>query len=931
MKYLIYIFVFVLTLTNVPEEPIYINHVSDYPISEVTALMYANQMPPSTIAFPMAKGFGANFNIPSNAPKVYVTNTNARGAGTLHEALTATSTDRHVIFTVGGVFDSGGPYTANGNVFIHGETAPGTGVTLTGSTSGIRFNKSNVIIRNVRYRLNGDTYSQFEFTPTTATDITNFIVDKCSFSFASNSSPSDEMGVGITQFTSYGGVTYNHTIQRCTFAEHSRSVLLYNGTYNTTLYQNYYHDGGFRTPLSNGPFNGSTETVQWESINDLVHNMSSAWSAGIGSKVAMRGCVLSNDGVSLSFAGMLRGEPGNGCTAVAGGAGTPCTTSVESYVYALDNITDGEVEVSNFSGYVFQTPYQPLSVNEADILDSSDINEILDDVGASPRDQYDTFYVNQYLTNGTSYNQRPTTINTGYYSSGTEPTDADNDDMADAWETLHGVDDPEGITTNWTIDGVDWVNHPTDPWTNLEVYWADLLGDWSALNAETVVVPPPQENSVYVSTTGSDVTGDGSLNSPYATFSAAYGSVPNNGTIVYRGGTYSNPTRFANTGKSGVTITNYQSEPVVWSGSSGIYIQDDNTTVQGDITITNFYGSFTYGVYIGPGSDNITIDGLTIHDFGYIETEVALPASGDNSNAIIAFCDTEACTNITVRNLEVYNGILGWSEAVSFAGDVDGILAEDVIVRDNTNIGIDAVGNFGYATFMGAVDKARNVVFRRVTSYNNISEVATSAGIYTDGADNVIIEQCISYNNGYGIEIGAEEIGISDNITVRNNIVYNNTHAGIQIGGWNFPTTGEVNNAYVFNNTIVDNDTSGSGLDEFSQNYVETMEVRGNLIVSSDVGWYNVGNANSTGVVQSENYFNTDGTVIFTDYAAKDFTLRSGSPAIDFVSPNATFTTDYLGNPRVGNYDAGAYEFEAPVPPPINQSKKKKKKYILWW
>jgi hypothetical protein len=38
-----------------------------------------------------------------------------------------------------------------------------------------------------------------------------------------------------------------------------------------------------------------------------------------------------------------------------------------------------------------------------------------------------------------------------------------------------------------------------------------------------------------------------------------------------------------------------------------------------------------------------------------------------------------------------------------------------------------------------------------------------------------------------------------------------------------------------------------------------------------------------------------------------DFTLQLLSPAIN-SGTNTGITTDYLGNPRVGNYDIGAYE-----------------------
>jgi hypothetical protein len=495
MKYLIYIFLFILTLTKVPEKPIIINDV-DYPIGEVTALMYAKQMPAATITHPMGKGYGSKFHIPSSAPKYVVTNqTEYRNALTNH------TTNRHIIIATGTPINTGSDiFGAKGNVWIHGETAPGTGATLYSTTGGTSWRDTgNVIITNVRYRGSGGAVSMFEFFSNGASDMTNVMIDKCSFNWATGSSANDEMGVCFGDQNQGNGDNiqfHEGTVQRSIFAESTRSWLLYNGPYHITGWQNFYHDGGFRTPLHNYPFNEGRFELQFEVVNQIINNMDSAISVGLGSKVSVVGNKLSNNGVSLTNEGFIRGESFGGCD---NSSGTPndCTTSTESHVYYTDLDIGAESAVDGFdlATYVEATPYVPLTIDAADILPVANIDDMLPNIGASPRDSYDTTYINYYLNDNTNRGVTSGTLNTGLYTAGTMPTDSDDDFMADAWETEHGVDDPEGFKTNWVIDGVAWVNHPTNPWTNLEVYWADLNGDWAALNAETVVVTPPTTSS----------------------------------------------------------------------------------------------------------------------------------------------------------------------------------------------------------------------------------------------------------------------------------------------------------------------------------------------------------------------------------------------------------------------------------------------------
>ena len=328
--------------------------------------------------------------------------------------------------------------------------------------------------------------------------IENGIVDRCSFNWPTGNNPNeDEMMVAISKTSTVAGTVQNFTIQRSIFAEGTRGVLLSRGAEHITLWQTYFYDPGFRTPISGYPFAGTTQRYAWTNINSLSHNPYQNMIAGVGTKVQIVGCKMTlSPGSQFPFQGMLRFEAYGGCDG-------NCSSSTEGYIYLNDNSVPSGV---NFVGgsdaalRVQTTPYEPIPVDDRDILPVSQIDDMLSGIGAFPRDQYDTDYINHYLNNTGNQGVTSGTLNTGLYSAGTMPTDADGDWMADAWEIAHGlnpsVDDSEGITTNWTLGGKDWVNNPTIPWTNIEIYWADQAGDWDVLKADISGGGTPPTNDI---------------------------------------------------------------------------------------------------------------------------------------------------------------------------------------------------------------------------------------------------------------------------------------------------------------------------------------------------------------------------------------------------------------------------------------------------
>ena len=203
----------------------------------------------------------------------------------------------------------------------------------------------------------------------------------------------------------------------------------------------------------------------------------------------------------------------------------------------------------------------------------------------------------------------------------------------------------------------------------------------------------------------------------------------------------------------------------------------------------------------GGGQNHLIFKNIDIHDLRTNKTEYGCNAflfMGEEKSPI---------NNIMLINNRCHDLTLGYSEAVSFAGNCEYCYVIDNEVYDCTNIGIDFYGNAEYCS-VESLDQARYSVAAFNTVYNCNSPYADCAGIYVDGGRNCLIEGNLVYNCQYGIEIGSEELNdkypVTD-IVVRNNILKGNTVCTLRIGGYDTKTSGTVKNCFVYNNTFVDN------------------------------------------------------------------------------------------------------------------------------
>jgi len=464
----------------------------------------------------------------------------------------------------------------------------------------------------------------------------------------------------------------------------------------------------------------------------------------------------------------------------------------------------------------------------------------------------------------------------------------------------------------------------------------------------------PLKKEYFVSTSG-DNTNPGTLQLPWRDINYACNNATPGSTVNVIGGTF---TEQINVGVDSIYVHNYIGQSVIIDGTgltSGAIIEINNkkgVKFEG-FELQNYMHNDAQGILIGGASKGIIIKNCKIHDIHFSSDPNAPVNSSKNAQAIIVYGNsTTPMNNITIVGNEIYNCRLGYSEGLAINGNVDTFYIVNNSVHDLTNIGIDIIGHEGTCSDAN-LDQARNGICKENTTYKCSSPYAASAGIYVDGAKDIVIERNTSYRNIWGIEIGCENTGkTSSGIKVRNNVIYRNARSGVSIGGYDYPTeSGKVIDSYVYNNTLFDNDTL-TGPDsydpEINISYAENCRITNNIIyaknsdnimviqnsdtapinvvLDSNLYYHTVGTANTEFEWQNTSYtgFNNwqsgtgqDANTLFDN---PDFVnvsifppnlhLTSSSPAIESgTNNNLTTDRDSIPRPLLSTIDKGAYEY----------------------
>ena len=242
-------------------------------------------------------------------------------------------------------------------------------------------------------------------------------------------------------------------------------------------------------------------------------------------------------------------------------------------------------------------------------------------------------------------------------------------------------------------------------------------------------------------------------------------------------------------------ITSSKTDSVGLFEVSASYLIIENITFK-DVTAKNVQGIVFYG-----GGQNHVI--IRNNLFDSLKTPKISEDYGANGILLMGESKQGIKQVIMYKNT-LTNNVLGYSEALSVAGNCEEIYVLNNILKENTNIGIDFYGNAGYCQ-TEELDQPRKSVAMYNTIEKSVSPYASCAGLYIDGSRDIYVAENRIEKSQYGIEIGSEER--NDDYPVRdiileNNVLADNTETGLRIGGFEERETGIVQDCQIKKNTI---------------------------------------------------------------------------------------------------------------------------------
>ena len=437
-------------------------------------------------AFPSAYGFGAGATGGRGGDVVFVTNTNASGAGSLAAAYAASGA-RHIVPKVHGVVSPAAQITVtNPNLTYHGHLAPGGGLFL--KKAGIGVDTGNAIIRYLR-SFNGDELSSgVALHIMGATHKSDIIFDHCSVGWA----PDQNMDA----YGNFSGVTFQWNL----VAESSddigqnfgsligRPVAYVSGAQTISLHHNIWVLNKSRNPsvlMFQTNVDGwiipsvkvdyrNNLTYCWNGNNKNLFSRSFYNESSWNSFVAARGATGTIMEVNAIGNHWIKGP-------AASSEEDAFTVQENVKVYALNNIgpastvtpVDGfNIKVTRFNrlwegdagglslhGTYTNTPYiagSEYAFPEVPTHDATEIfNLLTQNAGAilPIKDALWTRLMNHVINGDGTFGEKLDYPTPG---SGTYPTHSQPDGIPDAWKTANGLDTGTDYTGVLASDGYDW-------------------------------------------------------------------------------------------------------------------------------------------------------------------------------------------------------------------------------------------------------------------------------------------------------------------------------------------------------------------------------------------------------------------------------------------------------------------------------------------
>ncbi len=411
------------------------------------------------LAFPEAQGFGrfatgARTSL-SSASVYHVTNLNDSGAGSFRDAVSGSN--RFVVFDVGGIINISSVVPVSSNITIAAQTAPG-GIAIYGDR--VSFTSANNLISRYLAVRKGSASGRADSASLARG--TNMMFDHMSVTWGVDETFSMNPDSGFV----IDNVTIQNTIigQGLDVVGHSAGGLmtLAEGA-RFSVIKSLFADNVTRNPKVRG---------ENEYINNVVYGWENA--------AYIMGDTVNEESHANAIGNFFIEGP-------VDGSGPFTSGTANFHIYGSDNWVDanrnGVLDASAVSSYpgadVVAAPFAfPTS---ASMTAQQALTHVLDHVGLSiarnPVDQRIVDEVKSYgTTGGVIVRESDLFPNFGtdpkYVNSRARLADADNDGIADDWETAHGLS-PSNAT--------DWKNL-NGGYTRLEEYVNELGATGTTLN-----------------------------------------------------------------------------------------------------------------------------------------------------------------------------------------------------------------------------------------------------------------------------------------------------------------------------------------------------------------------------------------------------------------------------------------------------------------
>lgn len=430
--------------------------------------------------------------------------------------------------------------------------------------------------------------------------------------------------------------------------------------------------------------------------------------------------------------------------------------------------------------------------------------------------------------------------------------------------------------------------------------------------------PPPEdvetEADFYIALTGNDAN-PGTIDQPWRTIGKAASTLSPGETALVRAGTYPERVIVQKSGSPGklITIAAYPGETVTIDGAGlslpedwgGLVDISDRSYVRiSGLRVINAGPDLNAVGILIDNSQHITID----HNYTYNTVSSGIAAWG--------------CTNITIDSNEVELACNdGENECLTVA-------VTDTFVISHNEVHHSGPGSLGGEGIDAKDGSSNGEVFGNHVHDNQ------RLGIYVDAWDkhtfNIRIYNNLVHDNvgSDGLTLASESGGLLENVSVFNNVVYNNGLSGITISTNGESVLHPMRDIFIINNTFAGNGSEiwGGGI-TLENPDVENVILRNNIC--SDNVWYQIGidpeislqevtvdynlidgYRDFEGELRGDNY--QEGDPLFVNPSAGNFHLQSGSPAVDQGSnvdaPVGDF--DGISRPQGNGIDIGAFEYQ---------------------